>query len=129
MSNLPAAVEAWLRKADNDFKNIRASLASADPAWDTVCFPAQQAAEKCLKAFLVFRGALPPRTHDLGLLLRLAKDHDATLEAIDTDCNSLTDYAVETRYPDVAEPDESAARASLAAAQRVRGAIRQRLPL
>ena len=127
MSSLPAAVEAWLRKADNDFKNIRASLASADPAWDTVCFHAQQAAEKCLKAFLVFSGALPPRTHDLGLLLRLAKDHDATLEALGPDCNSLTDYAIDTRYPDVAEPDKAAANASVTAAERVRAAIRQRL--
>jgi HEPN domain-containing protein len=128
MSSLPAAAEAWLRKADNDFKNIRASLASADPAWDTVCFHAQQAAEKCLKAFLVFLGALPPRTHDLGLLLRLAKDHDPTLDALRADCDSLTDYAVETRYPDVVEPDEAAARASVAAAERIRAAIRQRLP-
>ena len=50
MSKLPPAVDAWIRKAENDFKNIRATLVRADPAWDTVCFHAQQAAEKYLKA-------------------------------------------------------------------------------
>lgn len=59
MSNLPPAVQAWIQKAENDFKTIRASLASADPAWDTVCFHAQQAAQKYLKAYLVFQGDLP----------------------------------------------------------------------
>ncbi|MBM3890065.1 MAG: HEPN domain-containing protein [Verrucomicrobia bacterium] len=51
MSDLDPAVAAWLRKAQNDLKNIRASLQSDDPAWDTVCYHAQQAAEKSLKAF------------------------------------------------------------------------------
>ncbi|MBI4664540.1 MAG: HEPN domain-containing protein [Verrucomicrobia bacterium] len=128
MSKVPPAVEAWIRKAENDFKNIRANLASAEPAWDTVCFHAQQAAEKHLKAYLVLQGDIPPRTHDLGLLLRLAKDFDAALDALNTDCDFLTDYAVEARYPDVIEPDETAARASVAAAERIRDAIRQRLP-
>lgn len=68
-----------MRKAENDLKNIRACLASRDPAWDTVCFHAQQAAEKYLKAYLVLQGSIPPRTHDLGLLLRLAKDFDMAL--------------------------------------------------
>src|SRR3989442_1374276 len=123
MSNLPPAVDAWVRKAENDFKNIHASLTSADPAWDTVCFHAQQAAEKYLKAYLVLRGDIPPRTHDLGLLLRLAKDFDPTLDSLKTECDFLTDYAVEARYPDVVEPDETAARGAVAAAERIRDVI------
>ena len=50
MSKVPPAVDSWIRKAENDLKNIRASLVRADPAWDKVCFHAQQAAEKYLKA-------------------------------------------------------------------------------
>ena len=85
MSKIPPSVEAWIHKAENDSKT------SAHPAWDTVCFHAQQAAEKYLKAYLVFRGDIPPRTHDLGLRLRLARDFDATLEPLKADCDFLTD--------------------------------------
>lgn len=105
ISKLPPAVEAWARKAEHDLRNSRASLASGDPAWDTVCFHAQQAAEKYLKAYLVLQGVIPPRTHDLGLRLRLTKDFDPTLDALRIDCDFLTDFAVEARYPDVVEPD------------------------
>ena len=128
MSKIPLAVEAWIRKAENDSKNIRATLASADPAWDTVCFHAQQAAEKYLKAYLVFQGDIPPRTHDLVLLLRLARDFDPTLDAQRNDCDLITHFAVDARYPTVVEPDEAVARSAVAAAERIRTAIRQRLP-
>jgi len=126
MSNLPPAVEAWIRKAEHDLKNVAASLSSNDPAWDTICFHAQQAAEKYLKAHLVFCGSIPPRTHDLGLLLSLARRVDSSLSALQTDCDFLTDFAVEARYPDIVEPDEAAARSSVAAAERIKAAIVQR---
>jgi HEPN domain-containing protein len=127
MSNLDPAVAAWLRKAHNDLKNIRASLQSNDPAWDTVCYHAQQAAEKSLKAFLVAHGTLPPRVHDLEELLSLCKDFDASLDALAGDCGLLTDYGVEVRYPDVTEPDDAEAKSAVAAAERVCSAIQQRI--
>ncbi len=127
MSNLPPAVQAWIQKAENDLKTIRASLASADPAWDTVCFHAQQAAEKYLKAYLVDQGELPPRTHDLGHLLGVCEDFDVSLASLEQDCESLSDYAVETRYPDIFEPDEPSARRAIAAAERIVQAIQSRL--
>jgi len=127
MSGLDPAVAAWLRKAENDLKNIRASLQSSDPAWDTVCYHAQQAAEKTLKAFLVARGVLPPRVHDLEELLSLCKDFDPSLDELTGDCGLLTDYGVEVRYPDVTEPDESEARLAVSAAERICAALQQRL--
>ena len=39
----------WLQKATNDLLNIDNNLRSAAVPWDTVCFHAQQAAEKLLK--------------------------------------------------------------------------------
>ncbi|MBI5685273.1 MAG: HEPN domain-containing protein [Verrucomicrobia bacterium] len=127
MSGLDPAVAAWLRKAENDLKNIRASLQSCDPAWDTVCYHAQQAAEKMLKAFLVAHGVLPPRVHDLEELLSLCKDFDPSLDEFAGDCGLLTDYGVEVRYPDVTEPDEPEARLAVTAAERICGALQQRL--
>ncbi|MBI4027249.1 MAG: HEPN domain-containing protein [Verrucomicrobia bacterium] len=69
MSAKIPAVEAWVRKAENDFKNIRDSLRGGDPAWDTVCYHAQQGSEKYLKACLIVQGIEPPRVHDLEELL------------------------------------------------------------
>ena len=127
MSGIDPAVAAWLRKAENDLKNIRASLQSGDPAWDTVCYHAQQAAEKSLKAFLVAHGTLPPRVHDLEELLSLCKDFDPSLDVLAGDCGLLTDYGVEVRYPDVTEPGESEGKLAVASAERICAALQQRL--
>jgi HEPN domain-containing protein len=47
---------AWIAKAENDLLNVENNLLASRVPWDTVCFHAQQVAEKLLKAFLVFRG-------------------------------------------------------------------------
>lgn len=54
MSGPKSNVSAWLRKAEHDLLNIENNLASKEIPWDTVCFHAQQAAEKILKAFSGF---------------------------------------------------------------------------
>ncbi len=67
---------------------------------EDLAFDAQQAAEKCLKALLLFQGVNAPRTHSIGYLLNI----------IESNCNIqipqkvreavvLSDYAVTTRYP------------------------------
>ncbi len=62
---------SWLAKAENDLLNIENNMRGNRVPWDTVCFHAQQAAEKLLKAFLVFHETVPPRTHDLVALLEM----------------------------------------------------------
>lgn len=56
MSSAESNFLAWLRKADHDLLNIENNLAAKDIPWDTVCFHAQQVAEKVLKAFLAHYG-------------------------------------------------------------------------
>jgi HEPN domain-containing protein len=85
-SNFPA----WLRKAEHDLLNIENNLAAADIPWDTVCFHAQQAAEKVLKAFLVFHGRDLSKTHDLVALLALCVESYPGLAGLETDCRQLT---------------------------------------
>jgi HEPN domain-containing protein len=46
-------VKMWMRKADNDLKTAKDELNTEEPATDTICFHAQQCAEKYLKAFLL----------------------------------------------------------------------------
>ena len=45
-------VKEWFRKGDNDLKNAEIVIQSDDPPTDTICFHAQQCAEKYLKGFL-----------------------------------------------------------------------------
>jgi HEPN domain-containing protein len=127
MSGPDPGAAAWMRKAENDLKNIRASLDSGDPAWDTVCYHPQQAAEKSLKAFLVAHGTFPPRVHDLEELLSLCRDFDNSLDVLEGDCGLLTDYGVEVRYPDVIEPGAQEGELAAPAAERICAAIRQRI--
>jgi HEPN domain-containing protein len=129
MSRPKSNYTAWLTKADSDLLNINNNLAAERVPWDTVCFHAQQAAEKLLKAYLVYHGRMPTRTHDLVALLAVCVEIDVGLAALEGDCRSLTYYAVGSRYPDdLFEPEEEDARAMLEALHRIKTAIRALLP-
>lgn len=84
-----------------------------------LCFHAQQAVEKVLRAMLVHLGAPVPRTHDLALLLSRL-DALTDVPAALHDAARLTVYAVITRYPaDVAPVDEDEYLAVVSSAERV----------
>ncbi len=119
----------WVSKAEHDLLNIRNNLAASDVPWDTVCFHAQQAAEKFLKAFLIYQGRELSRTHDLVALLAQCAEIDRQLAALETDCHKLTSFGIASRYPDdLYEPNEADARQMVEAAHRVRSALLDRLP-
>jgi HEPN domain-containing protein len=121
--------KAWLVKAENDLLNIENNLAAAHVPWDTVSFHAQQAAEKLLKAFLVYHARPLIRTHDLIALLAGCVEIDPSLAGLQEDCQKLSYYAVASRYPaDLYEPQEKEAREMIEAARRVRAAILACLP-
>ncbi|MDP1591072.1 MAG: HEPN domain-containing protein [Prosthecobacter sp.] len=129
MSSPESNFSAWLRKAEHDLLNIDNNLAARDIPWDTVCFHAQQAAEKVLKAFLIYHGRDLSKTHDLVALLAQCVACDAGLALLESDCRKLTSYGVAARYPDdLFEPDETDGRDVVAAAHRVRTAIFMLLP-
>ena len=119
---------SWLKKAENDLLNIENNLSAERTPWDTVCFHAQQAAEKYLKAYLAYHGVNIKRTHDLVALLSVAVEFDKNLRSLEQDCRRLTYYAVSARYPDdLYEPGETDAREMIEANSRVREAIISRL--
>ena len=128
MSN-PDDPRTWVAKAESDLLNIRNNLNAEQVPWDTVCFHAQQAAEKMLKAVLVSRGQAVTRTHDLMALLAEAVAAGAPLESLEPDCRLLTPYAVMLRYPGAAgEPSEEEGRQAVAAAERICEHLRAALP-
>jgi HEPN domain-containing protein len=123
----PNDPSAWIAKAENDLLNIRNNLASASTPWDTVCYHAQQAAEKMLKAFLVSRGRAPAPVHDLVAILSDCAALDRALAKLEPECRLLARYATRARYPARGmEPAAAEGQAAFAAAQKIRGAI---LPL
>ncbi len=129
MSSAESNFSAWLRKADHDLLNIENNLAAQDIPWDTVCFHAQQVAEKVLKAFLVHRGRELSKTHDLIALLAQCGGIDRTLSDLEADCRKLTSYGIAARYPDdLFEPDEPEGRELVSAARRLRARILALLP-
>ncbi len=63
-------IENWIKKAEEDLKTASHELLLSDNEMVTssICFHSQQAAEKYLKCFLVFKNIEFSRTHDIELL-------------------------------------------------------------
>ena len=126
--NNPDDPRTWIAKAENDLLSIRNNLSAQRVPWDVVCFHAQQAAEKMLKAFVVSRGQTVSRTHNLEALLAEAVATGGPLEVLEADCRLLTPYAVMFRYPGAAgEPSEQEGREAVVAAERVYERVRAAL--
>jgi len=91
--------QEWLEHVASDLRV--AWLGRGDPAVlpAHVCFHAQQAIEKGIKAVLLSRGVDFPPTHDIEELLHLAESNAVPVPAFLAEAGSLTPYAVETRYP------------------------------
>jgi HEPN domain-containing protein len=101
-------VQRWLRFASEDLAAAEHLLNQSEAIPRHACWLAQQAAEKALKAVLVFLQIDFPRRHDLDALRNLIPT-GWQLTAEHSDLASLTEWAVEARYPgdwpDVVEAD------------------------
>jgi HEPN domain-containing protein len=123
-----AVVREWLAKAANDLLTATHTLKLGRRCpTDTVCFHAQQCAEKCLKALLVLRGIDFPKTHDLEALA--ARLRNGPKPALSPDeLARLKRYATVTRYPGAEVISYSEARRAVAAARSIRKAVRALVP-
>jgi HEPN domain-containing protein len=91
----------WLNRAQSNL--VRAQTVMAGVDLEDLCFDAQQAAEKSIKAVLIARGIEFPFIHDLSKLLTLLEEHGEYIPPEIWKAELLTRYAVVTRYPG-AEP-------------------------
>ena len=120
----------WLRKAENDLLAIRNNIRAKATPWDVVCFHAQQAVEKSLKAYLVSQNISPPRIHDLLVLLAACSALDDRFSRLETDCREISAYAVGVRYPDeLFEPGKDEGLRAASAANRVVEMVKEFLSL
>lgn len=94
----------WLEKAEHDLTNAKNTLLmGADCPLDTICFHAQQCAEKALKAVLVAGDKEFPKTHDLVVLARLVREVQPSAPPTPP-VQPLNRYTIEARYPGDWEP-------------------------
>ena len=120
-------VKSWLRKAESDLTNAGLCI-SAEQALDTACFHAQQAAEKCLKAYLTAYEIEFPFIHNLEKLIEKCAQRDPSFLSIKAMSQELTPYAVELRYDDEFWPALETARQALNTALAIRDFVIERLP-
>ena len=92
-------ISNWIFRANEDISVINSLVRSGTEYYtSTICFHAQQAAEKFLKAFLAYHDIDFPRTHDIDFLLAECKK--ITPDYFNIDVKSITDFGVSVRYPD-----------------------------
>jgi HEPN domain-containing protein len=92
----------WLNRAKSNL--MQAKSEKPGVYWEDLCFQAQQAAEKSLKALLLHRGVRFPYVHDLAELIELLEQQGESIPLGIREVARLTNYAVEARYPGLAEP-------------------------
>jgi HEPN domain-containing protein len=99
-------------------KDLQALRALADPkvaGVETFGFHAQQAVEKCFKAWLAAKGVLYPRIHDLDRLLDLLREQGVLVPPEFDTLGVLTDFGVAFRYEAYEDPEEPFDRAQIIA--------------
>jgi HEPN domain-containing protein len=92
------AAELFLRKAASDLAAARVLAADNAQDDDVVGFHAQQAVEKALKAVVAVRSLEIPRSHDLGLVIRLLDLAEGELPVEIREADWLNPWAVTLRY-------------------------------
>jgi HEPN domain-containing protein len=121
--------QEWFQRGDRDIETAQLLYDQFGHS-DAVAYHIQQAIEKYLKGYLVFRGRTPPRIHDLDALLNLVAALDADLYPPHIElCERATRYYLEDRYPPgpPAEYSREEIKADLESARGMVDAIRQKL--
>ena len=114
----------WIVKAEDDERSIHVLVQEEAGAPSTVCFLAQQMAEKYLKCCVVFYKIPLRKIHDLIMLETVLKDVVSDIEKIHDALVILNQYYIETRYPvDYPEFTWKEAREAYALAKRVKEVV------
>jgi HEPN domain-containing protein len=98
----PTDPREWLNRARSNLSRARRTLRGV--YLEDLCFDAQQAAEKAIKALFVHRSLTFPYVHDLARLLRLLERGGIKVPKYVKKADELTGFAVESRYPGLSAP-------------------------
>ena len=92
----------WLNRARSNL--AQAKVDHPDVYFEDLCFNAQQAVEKAIKALLIKYGVEFPYVHDITELLTLIEEAGQQIPESVKQAERLTRFAVFTRYPGVVSP-------------------------
>jgi len=92
-------IQNWLRFAGENLMSAKSLFEEEFAPFHTVCYMCQGAAEKYLKAYLIWQGWSLEKTHDLRNLLKHCLNYDSSFIELSTECSELNEYIVEGRYP------------------------------
>ncbi|MBI4470295.1 MAG: HEPN domain-containing protein [Acidobacteria bacterium] len=99
----PASPVSWLRRARSNLARAKADRSLPEVLYEDLCFDAQQAGEKAIKAILLHLHVAFPKTHAIAELLTLVYENGVVVPDKLRQAGMLTDYAVEARYPGLSE--------------------------
>ncbi len=118
-------IKEWLHKAGHDIGMAALALEKKPEYTDSICFHCQQAAEKYLKAYLVFLDIPFEKKHSLVYLLDLINEKEHISDEVYDQLEQLEGYAVEIRYPDDwFEPSLEDAKEALEIAKNIENLVR-----
>jgi HEPN domain-containing protein len=119
----------WFVKSMRDLLSAREPAEAELPLLDTAAYHCQQAAEKAIKAFLLYYDVRFEKTHDIEVLVSQSQsiysDFSMCLDA----ARILTPLAIEYRYPgDYVEPEVDEYKLAFEAAESVYHFVLRKLP-
>jgi HEPN domain-containing protein len=89
----------WVEIAEKDLLTAKTMIDIDTPPLEIICYHCEQAAEKYLKAYLIYNDEPIAKTHDLVFLNKKCIKQDKDFEKITKECIRLTNYGVNIRYP------------------------------
>jgi HEPN domain-containing protein len=101
----PEEPREWLNRAQSDL--LLAKTKKEGIYLEDLCFHAQQAVEKAVKALMIKNGVEFPYIHDIAGLFTLLERAGYDLPKMAREGEKLTRFAVFTRYPGIAQPISS----------------------
>ena len=91
---------SWIEFAKNDLLVARELDTEKHFVYRAILTHSQQALEKYLKAFLLFRNESIKRTHDLLILCKMCERFDETFIIFDQELTWVSVQYLQSRYPD-----------------------------
>ncbi len=92
----------WMNRARSNLAMAKNRI--PDAYLEDLCFQAQQAAEKAIKAVMIECGIDFPYVSDLARLLSLLEEVGESIPELVVKAEELTPYALVTRYPGTVGP-------------------------
>ncbi len=120
--------QLWLDRASDDISWTESNI--REKVYYGACFTAQQAVEKALKAFLLYKQNRFDKIHDLVKLVDDCSLFDEEFRSIRSQAATLSHFYVQTRYPDISELDqftETDAHDALSAAKEIVAFVQRKI--